>query len=99
MWVGFSSRNTLISIDVKPNTALVVCPVVVEKFSGGSAWNARYAEECPSSSSSVGLVSPTPETLVRGSDTNCDTRPRGPRDRVCSKIHVTTSGDAEVRLL
>jgi hypothetical protein len=59
MWVGFSSRSTLISIEVNPNTAFVVCPVVVEKFSGGRAWNARYAEECPSSSSRIGLVSPT----------------------------------------
>jgi hypothetical protein len=29
------------SIDVKPYTAFVVCPVVVEKFSAGSAKNAR----------------------------------------------------------
>ena len=41
MWVGASSRSTLMSIEVKPNTALVCCPVVVEKFSTGSAKNAR----------------------------------------------------------
>ena len=40
-WVGRSSRSTLMSIEVKPNTALVGCPVVVEKFSRGSAKNAR----------------------------------------------------------
>jgi hypothetical protein len=33
------------SIDVNPNTALVTCPVWVEKFSAGSAKNARYARE------------------------------------------------------
>jgi hypothetical protein len=31
---------------------LVVCPVPVRKFSAGSAKKARYASECPSSSSS-----------------------------------------------
>ena len=36
-WVGRSSRSTLMSIDVNPNTALVGCPVVVEKFSTGRA--------------------------------------------------------------
>ncbi len=36
-WVGRSSRSTLISIEVKPKTALVGCPVVVEKFSTGRA--------------------------------------------------------------
>ena len=36
-WVGFSSRSTLMSIEVNPNTAFVGCPVVVEKFSTGSA--------------------------------------------------------------
>ena len=41
MWVGRSSRSTLISIEVKPKTALVGCPVVVEKFSSGSAKKAR----------------------------------------------------------
>ena len=40
-WVGFSSRSTLMSIEVKPKTALVCWPVVVEKFSTGSAKNAR----------------------------------------------------------
>ena len=40
-WVGFSSRSTLMSIDVNPNTALVCCPVVVEKFSTGRAKKAR----------------------------------------------------------
>ena len=35
--VGFSSRSRLISIEVKPYTALVGCPVVVEKFSTGNA--------------------------------------------------------------
>ena len=39
--VGASSRRTLISIEVNPNTALVDCPVFVEKFSTGSAKNAR----------------------------------------------------------
>src|SRR5690606_28586736 len=53
-WVGCSSRSTLISIEVKPNTALVCCPVLVEKFSTGSAKNARYATEWPSISSSRG---------------------------------------------
>ncbi len=37
MCVGCSSRSMLISIDVKPNTALVAWPVWVEKFSTGSA--------------------------------------------------------------
>ncbi|GAB3862527.1 hypothetical protein GCM10029963_68960 [Micromonospora andamanensis] len=41
MWVGCSSRNTLINIEVKPYTAFVGCPVVVEKFSTGRAKNAR----------------------------------------------------------
>ncbi len=41
MCVGRSSRSMLISIDVKPKTALVGCPVWVEKFSTGSAKNAR----------------------------------------------------------
>ena len=41
MCVGRSSRSTLISIDVKPKTALVGWPVVVEKFSSGSAKKAR----------------------------------------------------------
>jgi len=43
----------LISIDVKPYTAFVGWPVEVEKFSTGRAKNARYARECPSSSSSL----------------------------------------------
>src|SRR5579875_1709678 len=51
--VGFSSRSTLISIAVNPYTALVGWPVVVAKFSAGSAKNARYASECPSSSSNL----------------------------------------------
>ena len=37
MCVGLSSRRTLISIEVKPNTAFVGWPVVVEKFSTGRA--------------------------------------------------------------
>ena len=41
MCVGFSSRSMLISIEVKPNTALVGWPVCVEKFSTGSAKKAR----------------------------------------------------------
>ena len=41
MWVGCSSRRTLMSIEVKPNTPLVCCPVWVEKFSTGRAKNAR----------------------------------------------------------
>jgi uncharacterized protein len=57
MWVGFSSRNTLMSMEVNPYTAFVGCPVVVEKFSTGSAKNARYARECPSSSSRRGVES------------------------------------------
>ena len=52
--VGFSSRSTLISIEVKPNTPLVCWPVWVEKFSTGSAKNARYAIEWPSISISLG---------------------------------------------
>ena len=40
-WVGSSSRSTLMSIEVNPNTPLVCCPVWVEKFSTGSAKNAR----------------------------------------------------------
>ena len=36
-WVGCSSRSTLMSMDVKPKTAFVGWPVVVEKFSTGSA--------------------------------------------------------------
>ena len=39
--VGCSSRSTLMSMAVKPYTALVGWPVVVEKFSGGKAKNAR----------------------------------------------------------
>jgi hypothetical protein len=39
--VGFSSRRTLMSIDVNPNTAFVCWPVVVEKFSTGRAKKAR----------------------------------------------------------
>ena len=41
MWVGVSSRRTLISMAVNPYTALVGWPVVVEKFSTGRAKNAR----------------------------------------------------------
>ena len=41
MWLGCSSRSTLISIAVNPYTALVGCPVVVAKFSAGRAKNAR----------------------------------------------------------
>ena len=41
MCVGFSSRSMLISIEVKPNTALVAWPVWVEKFSTGRAKYAR----------------------------------------------------------
>ena len=37
MCVGFSSRRVLMSIEVKPYTAFVGWPVVVEKFSTGSA--------------------------------------------------------------
>jgi hypothetical protein len=44
----------LMSIEVKPYTALVGWPVLVEKFSTGSAKNARYASECPSRRSSLG---------------------------------------------
>src|ERR1700722_1158275 len=55
-WVGFSSRSTLMSIAVNPYTALVGWPVVVEKFSIGSAKNARYASEWPSSSSNRSRV-------------------------------------------
>ena len=39
--VGRSSRSTLMSIAVNPYTALVGWPVVVEKFSAGSAKKAR----------------------------------------------------------
>ena len=41
MWVGRSSRSRLISMEVKPYTAFVGWPVVVENFSTGSAKNAR----------------------------------------------------------
>ena len=41
MWVGCSSRSTLMSIEVNPKTALVCWPVVVEKFSTGRAKKAR----------------------------------------------------------
>jgi hypothetical protein len=54
----------LISIEVKPYTALVGCPVVVEKFSTGSAKNARYATEWPSISSRRGW--PDPADLIAG---------------------------------
>jgi hypothetical protein len=37
MCVGASSRSVLISIEVNPYTAFVGWPVVVEKFSTGSA--------------------------------------------------------------
>ena len=37
MCVGASSRRVLISIEVNPYTAFVGWPVVVEKFSTGSA--------------------------------------------------------------
>src|SRR5665647_968412 len=37
MCVGFSSRNRFASIEVKPNTAFVGTPVVVEKLSTGRA--------------------------------------------------------------
>jgi hypothetical protein len=64
-WVGRSSRSTLKSIEVKPYTALVGWPVLVEKFSTGSAKNARYASECPSTSSSLG-ASVTPSDSSPG---------------------------------
>jgi len=41
---------------VNPYTALVGWPVVVAKFSTGSANHARYASECPSSSSSLSVT-------------------------------------------
>jgi hypothetical protein len=44
----------LISIEVNPYTALVVCPDAVLKFSAGNAKKARNARECPSSNISVG---------------------------------------------
>ena len=40
-WVGCSSRSRLMSMAVKPYTALVVCPVPVRKFSAGRAKKAR----------------------------------------------------------
>ena len=40
-WVGASSLRTLMSIEVKPYTPLVLCPVEVEKFSTGRAKKAR----------------------------------------------------------
>jgi hypothetical protein len=43
-------------MEVKPYTALVGCPVLVEKFSTGRAKNARYASECPSSRRRRGVV-------------------------------------------
>jgi hypothetical protein len=48
----------LISIEVNPYTALVGWPVLVEKFSTGSAKNARYATEWPSISSRRGRPDP-----------------------------------------
>src|ERR1700761_6142337 len=56
MWLGASSRSRLISMAVKPYTALVVSPPRVLKFSAGSAEKARKGSELPSSSISVGLV-------------------------------------------
>ena len=41
MCVGASSRITLMSIEVNPKTPLVLCPVLVEKFSTGRAKKAR----------------------------------------------------------
>src|SRR5215469_13675825 len=74
-WVGCSSRSTLISIAVNPYTALVGWPVVVEKFSTGSAKNARYASECPSSSSSLSV---TLESYDRPADDVRDAAGRRP---------------------
>src|SRR5665647_3418715 len=47
MCVGFSSRNRFASIEVKPNTAFVGTPVVVEKLWTGGAKDAREAIEAP----------------------------------------------------
>src|SRR5215218_4198233 len=44
---GWWSFTRLISIEVKPNTALVTCPLAVA-MSVGSAKNARYVSEFPS---------------------------------------------------
>jgi hypothetical protein len=46
------------TMDVKPYTALVGCPVVVEKFSTGRAKKARYASELPSTRRRRGICSP-----------------------------------------
>ncbi|GAA2952602.1 hypothetical protein GCM10020227_19650 [Streptomyces flavovirens] len=64
------------SIDMKPYTAFVGCPVAVVKFSAGRAKNARYARECPSMRSRRGrlsavffdAVSATPPILPRTTD-------------------------------
>lgn len=37
MWLGCSSRSRLMSMAVKPYTALVVSPFLVLKFSAGNA--------------------------------------------------------------
>ncbi|GAA2955106.1 hypothetical protein GCM10010518_47030 [Kitasatospora cinereorecta] len=76
------------SIDAKPYTAFVGCPVPVVKFSAGSAKNARYARECPSIRSRRGrlsavffdAVSATPPILPRTTDTP-DRPPLVPRSR------------------
>jgi hypothetical protein len=44
---GRSSERSLMSIEVKPYTAFVTCPVVVASVLG-RAKNARYAREWPS---------------------------------------------------
>ena len=58
---------------MNPKTPLVCWPVWVEKFSTGSAKNARYATEWPSISSSLGrvggLVVDTMSTLSATTDT------------------------------
>ena len=60
---GRWSFNRLTSIDVKPNTALVTWPDAVA-MSVGSAKNARYASELPSSSRTVA----TPHRKPRPAD-------------------------------
>ena len=46
-WVGFSSRSALMSIEVKPYTALVGCPVAVEKFSTGKRIERSIGKRVP----------------------------------------------------
>src|SRR5579862_7476726 len=48
MPLGWLSRRTMVSMDVKPCTAFVTCPALVAR-SMGRAKKARYTSELPSS--------------------------------------------------